>query len=796
MTTFACCVMVKDEEKQIIKTLSSMMNHVDEYIILDTGSTDSTISLIEQWAAQVQTKLTVYNTVFLDENGDYDFSRSRNVMLDYAFENHKNVDYLYLLDANDEFRSKLSKENISNTLTQEQYKNFKMFHNVLVWKDGDRLVRHESFRFMKNVKHWRYEYPVHEMLMHQNRNSISEEEMGKEVSKIDESVFYYFQDRNVEVAEKLNRSIKDIKILSKVYNSDKKDTRVVYYLGNSYFFSKMYKEAIPFYEERVNMETYSSDKISEEVVSSCMNIANSNVYHIFIEEEKEKKRLEIIKSVKNKLELNEELNEEEKNVQQTPFITESEKIVRWQNAVSWFWRAYYYCPLNIEPLLAITEKMYMDERISEAYFLSKMCLQSEKNTKLSINRNVEIYDYHRFELDCKICLKNNKWREALQSADAAHRYILLTENQTLRENRLETIKELLRLAKLNNDHYSPFTKSDKKIVAMFGGKYYYKWDEKWESLGGSETKFITLAKQFARKNYEVHAFIDISKEFQEDGVKFKPLSDYINFVSNHEIEVLTVSRFSSNLTYGPNINKVFFLCEDLQPAEMLRIDVPDLTKVICVSEWHAKYLKSLTPEHFHQKIDFIYNTVEPDLFEKTEKVPKSFIYSSCPTRGLIEALYQFNLIRMMCDGFENASFNIYCDFETDYVKKNCNVEEIKKIANKIPNVHLHGRVSKKELYQAMSKSKYWLYPTNFQETFCITAVECQLAGVIPIQSGVAALSETVEIKPVKDFDQTRKLIDLLESNESLYQKKVNDSIKKGKSFSMEEVFKKWELLLN
>ena len=42
----------------------------------------------------------------------------------------------------------------------------------------------------------------------------------------------------------------------------------------------------------------------------------------------------------------------------------------------------------------------------------------------------------------------------------------------------------------------------------------------------------------------------------------------------------------------------------------------------------------------------------------------------------------------------------------------------------------------------LSNSEYWYYPTEYEETFCITALEMLGHNVKPITSGLAALKET------------------------------------------------------
>jgi glycosyltransferase involved in cell wall biosynthesis len=58
------------------------------------------------------------------------------------------------------------------------------------------------------------------------------------------------------------------------------------------------------------------------------------------------------------------------------------------------------------------------------------------------------------------------------------------------------------------------------------------------------------------------------------------------------------------------------------------------------------------------------------------------------------------------------------------------------------NVTQHGRIPQDRLAAEFLKSDIWLYPTYFPETYCITAVEAQLAGCIPVTTQLAALRET------------------------------------------------------
>jgi GT2 family glycosyltransferase len=56
----------------------------------------------------------------------------------------------------------------------------------------------------------------------------------------------------------------------------------------------------------------------------------------------------------------------------------------------------------------------------------------------------------------------------------------------------------------------------------------------------------------------------------------------------------------------------------------------------------------------------------------------------------------------------------------------------------------YGRVGKEELAKIRKECGIWAYPTYFEEINCITALECQADGVVPVTMALAALKETVK----------------------------------------------------
>ncbi len=88
--TISLCMIVKNEEKFLPTCLESVKDHVDEIIIVDTGSTDSTVEIAKRYNAKI------YHHAW--ENS---FSKARNYSLKYA-----TCDWIIWLDADEEVDKK------------------------------------------------------------------------------------------------------------------------------------------------------------------------------------------------------------------------------------------------------------------------------------------------------------------------------------------------------------------------------------------------------------------------------------------------------------------------------------------------------------------------------------------------------------------------------------------------------------------------------------------------------------------------------------------------------------------
>jgi glycosyltransferase involved in cell wall biosynthesis len=255
----------------------------------------------------------------------------------------------------------------------------------------------------------------------------------------------------------------------------------------------------------------------------------------------------------------------------------------------------------------------------------------------------------------------------------------------------------------------------------------------------------------------------VAPEVFED-VDYIPLSQFHPFAKNVPVHTCIVSRFSEYVPVAIHgqVENLYLVLHDLTPSGVVLPMHPKFKKVFCLSEWHVAHFLSIFPQFTGITVPFYYgidvnkftsastsastsDNIRLDIVEP--KVPRKFIYSSFPNRGLLQLLQMWPKI---IGKYPDASLHIYADVDGKWVN---NVEremmiQVRQLLNYYKgntknNVVYHGWVSKSELAEGWASSEYWFYPCTFKETFCLTAVEAALSRTACITNGLAALENTV-----------------------------------------------------
>lgn len=265
-------------------------------------------------------------------------------------------------------------------------------------------------------------------------------------------------------------------------------------------------------------------------------------------------------------------------------------------------------------------------------------------------------------------------------------------------------------------------------------------------LGGSETHAVELCRQIHLYGYfDTYIFCDCEEEETVDGVKYRKISNYPEFINKNYVHTIIVSRYLEYLPLtikGWSENIYVFLHDLLTPSTIIPVD-NKVKKIFCLTEWHRDYVWEFFPT-LKEKITYHYYGINKELFNKKEKIRNSFIYSSTANRGLLQLLEMWPKIYSR---YPDATLQIFCDLENKWVNTfyrekiiyiKCLLEKYKDMG-----ISHRGWVNKRTLYDTWEKSQYWFYPCTFTETFCMTALEAAISGTLAITNGKGSLENTV-----------------------------------------------------
>ena len=229
----AVLMMVKNEHKRLHITLESIKNFADSLVIYDTGSTDNTIEICENFSKLNNIPLRLLQGEFVN------FSVSRNAALDFA-DSFKDINYILLLDTNDELKG----GNILRKIAEEYMeKDRSAFLISQEWFSGT-TNKYYNVRFIKAHKGWRYKGVVHEYISNEDKAE------DLKIDKLQIDQIYIYQDRTQDDDKTSKRFERDEVLLKKEYLKNPKEPRTLFYLAQTYSCLKDNENAFYYYKLR------------------------------------------------------------------------------------------------------------------------------------------------------------------------------------------------------------------------------------------------------------------------------------------------------------------------------------------------------------------------------------------------------------------------------------------------------------------------------------------------------------------------------------------------------------------
>lgn len=275
-------------------------------------------------------------------------------------------------------------------------------------------------------------------------------------------------------------------------------------------------------------------------------------------------------------------------------------------------------------------------------------------------------------------------------------------------------------------------------------------------LGGTEQATIHISKELVKFGYKVVVSGQVLNSGIIDGVEWidtvnlhKKYHDqfdviigisYIHFVLEFEKYNATKIFWVHNTDYFE-----WFNGKRLENSQDL---LNKIDKLVCLTDWHKNNFIDLFKPSCEIKV--IGNGIDFDTFVgKPLKVKDRFIWSSAGDRGLFDLLDNWNNIRR---SKPHATLSLFYPSYAAYLREDID----KKIHDlNLKGITVYGNVNPEELHYHMLRSEFWCYLTDYEETYCITALEMQAARVLPITTTVAALNETVHSGIILNNDETK-----------------------------------------
>ena len=756
-----CLNMIVKNESHIIKdTLDKLLQKVpiDYWVISDTGSTDNTKEIIIEFFKEKNIK----GELFVDEWKD--FGHNRTKALEHAYGKSK---YLLIIDADDEIHGDF----VLPDLKMDSY--FIQYGDV----NGTSYVRPQ---IVNNKKKWMYYGVLHEALLCRENTNGHDTINGN---------YYTISGRTSSRNQDKDKYLKDALILEKAYEEAFKNKAEIYnrygfYCANSYYDYGKYEEAIKWYKITLDNNNWVQEKyVTCLRLYNCYNVLNqkeTGFFYLVKSFSYDKERVECLCELLAYYCINgmNDIAYGYYNIVK-PFY--NEKYLKYNLQGKLFLdvsKANFILPYY---MVLIADKMQDFDTIIQMYkilFIKKHIFLTQQNKNFFIGNM--LYNLQFFIER----VKNNK-----EFMNLFKEYIdfLISLNYPVYDYDFMVKYEIYGIIKpkLDNPLFTQDECLKSNKILFYTGYSPFKWNYTYSltnALGGSETAVISLSQKFP-KNYQIY-IAGLVEEETIDNIKYVNLNNLNNLIKTTAFHTVIVSRylnfyelyqnFSSYQTFIWGHDIVLFpYGTNLSVENIIKKWSPKINGCVCQTEWHKNLFISLYPE-LKEKMRIINNGINPELFTfKNKKVMNKFVYTSCSERGLDRLLVLWPKITENIPDAELfiASYNNFPNNDYEI--------QLKTIIDSYSNIKHVGKLNKNELYNLMSSAEYWLYPTNFNETSCITSMEMLMSEVICIYYPIAGLVNTLG-----DYGIHVKREQEIETIINLTNKKKNEIKRRGKEYAL------------
>lgn len=673
------CMIVKNGGPQLEQMIIDNLPFFDKWTILDTGSTDDTIEIINR-VLKGKKKGELFQEPFIN------FRDSRNRCLELA---GKSCKFITMLD--DTYVLKGDLRSFLNEIRGDQLSN-----SFTLFIQSDDTI-YGSNRIIKSDSNLKYIHTIHEVINDKDNINIV---IPKEICNIEDRRFDYMEKRTME------RKELDLKLLFQELEENPHDPRAYYYLAQTYNLLEDYEKAFYYFIKRTEFTNSGFNQERVDAIFESARIANFKLNKPWTE--CEELYLKCYKA-------------DESRPEALYFIGIHYYLENsFKKAFGYFKKAFeigfpVHCQYSLKPTLSYH---FLPK------FLSKICYQ--------------LKEYELGKHTAELFLKNNGLKA--DSYEEIVSWLKIYEKLTVKVDNCKPKIPLKPIFCFHADGgFNKWSGSSIKTTGVGGSETYIiemaryiQRSEKFdvyvfcncleeEIFEGVIYKPLYKYYAFIKQNY-IHTCI-VSRFSEYLPVTFE------GFTENVYLVVHDLTPSGVVIPINKKLKKIFCLTE-WHVDYFLQI-FPTLNEITVPFYYGIDFdkFKSNNDEMLlKENYKFIYSSFpNRGLLPLLQMWPK------------IYELQSHASLHIYCD----VNGEWVNSVEGEMMKQIKELFTLYNVEQNNMNIFYHGWVNKQVLAQAWQTSDIWFYPCTFKETFCLTALEAALTKTLVITNDLAALQNTV-----------------------------------------------------
>jgi len=667
--SIALAIIVKNEAHNLGPLLQSVEGCFDQIHITDTGSTDSTIQLLNDDKLSVVAKAPVFVSHF---KWCDDFAKARN----YNFSQvPKSMDYVMWMDADDVLSDKDAFIHWRDNTLHTAHRHFANY-NYAYDNHGNPACTFFRERVIRNNYGFYWKYFIHEGIVHDGDKKV--DDMFCPTWTINHS--------RTKADEKADRN-RNIAIFEKHKEEGELDPRMQYYYAKELFDAGHFLKSVKAFEALSVFDGQNGLDIHDRIMAQqYLSMAYG-------------------------------------------------QCGKWDESLTIALNGLRKAPERSELLICVADALVRigNSRAAKGYYE-----HAKHGESISVGGTIYtspharlIYPYYQL---AHIYLQEYNWKAAEKE---------LQHLEKMGEQPVDLIARCNEMKALDQQpQSSDLVENLDIVISTPPGVYVSEYDEnvlQREGLGGSETALVEVARLLHQKTKRPVKVFQKRRQSEEmpSGVEYLPIEQAADYFRRYKPSRHIAWRHANDLTPA----KTYVWSHDLITPGIEKLK--DNMKLWCLTEFHKNFVHDLRGVS-KNKIDIVQNGIEPKLFENSHlvKIPHKVIFSSSPDRGWERAIEICKRSREVIPDLELHLF-----YGTGNMRKAGHESEANRLDNLVAQydwVKYHGFVDKQTLVNHFLESAVWLYPADFIETSCITAMEALCAGAFPLVRNMGALRYTLK----------------------------------------------------